>query len=31
MELPDDLDLGYSPALMAATDFIKDPVAVLLQ
>ena len=30
MELPDDLDLGYSPALMAATDFIKDPAAVLL-
>ncbi|CAE7280070.1 pyrBI [Symbiodinium microadriaticum] len=24
MELPDDLDLGYSPALMAATDFIKE-------
>ena len=29
MELPDDLDLGYSPALMAATDFIKDPAAGL--
>ena len=26
MELPEDLDLGYSPALMAATDFIKDLV-----
>ena len=23
-DMPDDLDLGYSPAFLAATDFIKD-------
>lgn len=23
-DMPDDLDLGYSPAFLAATDFIKE-------
>ena len=23
-DMPDELDLGYSPAFLAATDFIKD-------
>ncbi len=28
-DMPDDLDLGYSPAFLAATDFIKDGTQLL--